>query len=59
VTAPRWHVGKAWLVGHLQHGRTLCRRERGQDDRLPPQMLDQGAGQHNALVGLHGQFGQR
>jgi len=30
-----------------------------QNDRLPPQMLDQGAGQHNALVGLHGQLGQR
>jgi hypothetical protein len=33
--------------------------ERGQNDRLPPQMLDQGAGQHDALVGLHGQLGQR
>jgi hypothetical protein len=33
--------------------------ESRQNDRLPPQMLDQGAGQHNALVGLHGQFGQR
>ena len=30
-----------------------------QDDRLPPQVLDQGACQHNALVGLHGQLGQR
>jgi hypothetical protein len=33
--------------------------ERGQDDRLPPQMLNQGAGQHDAFVGLHGQLGQR
>ncbi len=30
-----------------------------QNDRLPPQMLDQGAGQHDALVGLHGQLGQQ
>ena len=29
-----------------------------QNDRLPPQMIDQGAGQHDALVGLHGQLGQ-
>ena len=33
--------------------------ERGQDDRLPPQLLNQGAGQHDAFVGLHGQLGQR
>jgi hypothetical protein len=33
--------------------------EGGQNDRLPPQVLDQGACQHNALVGLHGQLGQR
>ena len=33
--------------------------ECGQYDRLPPQMLDQSAGQHDALVGLHGQLGQR
>ncbi len=33
--------------------------ERGQNDRQPPQMLDQGACEHNALVGLHGQLGQR
>jgi hypothetical protein len=32
--------------------------ERGQNDRLPPQVLDQGAGQHDALVGLHRQLGQ-
>ena len=30
-----------------------------QDDRLPPPVLDQGAGQHDALVGLHGQFGHQ
>ena len=33
--------------------------EGGQNDRLPPQVLDQGAGQHDALVGLHGQLGQQ
>ena len=31
----------------------------GQNDRLPPQVLDQGSGQHDALVGLHGQLGQQ
>ena len=33
--------------------------ERGQNDGLPPQMFDQGISQHDALVGLHGQLGQR
>ena len=33
--------------------------ERGQDDRQTPQMLNQGAGQHDAFVGLHSQLGQR
>ncbi len=32
--------------------------EGGQNDRLPPQVPDQGAGQHDAFVGLHRQLGQ-
>ena len=30
----------------------------GQDDGLPPQVFDKGAGQHNAFVSLQGQLGQ-
>jgi hypothetical protein len=37
----------------------LDRVERGQDDRLPPQMLNQGTGQHDAFIGLRSQLGQR
>jgi len=33
--------------------------ERGQNDGLSPQMFDQGIGQHDALVGLHGSLSQR
>lgn len=32
--------------------------DRRQDDRLPSKVLNQGAGQHDAFVGLHGQLGQ-
>ncbi|SRU72625.1 Uncharacterised protein [Shigella sonnei] len=33
--------------------------EGGQNDRLPPQVPDQGAGQHDAFVGLHRQLARR
>jgi hypothetical protein len=46
-------------AGDRLGARPLDGVEGGQNDRLPPQMLDQGAGQHDALVGLHGQLGQR
>jgi hypothetical protein len=46
-------------AGDRLGARALDGVERRQNDRLPPQMLDQGAGQHDALVGLHGQLGQR
>ncbi len=33
--------------------------EGGHNDRLPPQVLGSRSGQHDALVGLHGQLGQQ
>lgn len=35
------------------------RRDVLPDDGLPSQMFDKGIGQHDALVGMHGQHGQR
>ncbi len=46
-------------AGDRLGARPLDGVEGGQNDRLPPQVLDQGAGQHDALVGLHGQLGQQ
>ncbi len=46
-------------TGDCLGARPLDGVEGRQNDRLPPQMFDQGAGQHDAFVGLHGQLGQR
>lgn len=46
-------------AGDRLGARPLDGVEGRQDDRLSPQVLAQGARQHNALVGLHGQLGQR
>ena len=45
-------------AGNRFGGRSFDGVDGRQNDRLPPQMIDQGAGQHDALVGLHGQLGQ-
>ncbi len=46
-------------AGNRFGARPLDGVEGGHNDRLPPQVLDQGSGQHDALVGLHGQLGQQ
>ncbi|VCZ90671.1 hypothetical protein BANRA_05964 [Klebsiella pneumoniae] len=45
-------------AGDCFGARPLDGVEGGQNDRLPPQVPDQGAGQHDAFVGLHRQLGQ-
>ncbi len=46
-------------AGDCFGARPLDGVEGRQNDRLLPQVLDQGAGQHDALVGLQGHLGQQ